>query len=320
VTLRLIDGGANTPLAALIASRLDLSLTRRTVGRFPDDEAHVQILDPVVDDDVFIIQPTSPPSDPHLVELLLLADAAKRGRAARITAVVPYFGYARQDHDGGRPIAAGVVAQLIALSGVNAIIAVDLHSGVVEASFDIPVRHLSAVPLLARRLREVAPLDSIVVAPDLGAARLADSYARALDLPVAVVRKSRLGGADVEIHGVVGDVRGRTPLIVDDMITTGGTISAAASACLDAGATAPAHVAATHVLLVGAASGRLQQLPLASLLGTDSVALPASAPATLTRVSIADLLAAEIVDLHAGAALDAIPAPADGARQGPRLA
>jgi ribose-phosphate pyrophosphokinase len=300
MSLRIIDGGANTPLAELVAGTLGVGLGRRVIGRFPDEEARVQLIDPVVGDDVFIIQPTSPPPDAHLMELLLLADSAIRGGAARVTAVVPYFGYARQDHNGGRPIAASVVARMMESVGISQVIAVDLHSRAVEMSFGVPVRHLSAVPLLAGCLGDMLPRESVIVAPDLGAAKLADRYATMLRLPVAFVRKERIGAADVKVHGVTGEVRGRTPVIVDDMVSTAGTIVAAAGACIEAGANESVVVAATHVLLVGTANERLQGLPLRSLFGTDSVAMPAITPACIERVSLAELLANEIADLHGG--------------------
>ncbi len=300
MSLKIIDGGANTPLAGLVAGTLRVGLSRRVIGRFPDEEAQVQLIDPVAGDDVFIIQPTSPPPDAHLMELLLLADSAIRGGAARVTAVVPYFGYARQDHNGGRPIAASVVARMIESAGISQLIAVDLHSRAVETSFGVPVRHISAVPLLAGRLGDLLPRESVIVAPDLGAVKLADRYARMLRLPLAFVRKERISVADVEVHGLIGEVAGRTPVIVDDMISTGGTIVAAAGACIEAGANGSMFIAATHVLLVGTANERLQHLSLRSLMGTDSVAMPAITPACMERVSLAELLANEIADLHKG--------------------
>jgi ribose-phosphate pyrophosphokinase len=309
MSLTIIDGGANTPLAEAIAGTLAAPLTRRIIGRFPDGEAQIQLIDPVADDDVVIIQPTGLPPDAHLIELLLLADAARRGGAAHVTAVIPYFGYARQDHDGGRPIAATLAARLIESAGVEAVIALDLHSRLVESSLRIPVRNVSAVQLLAERLRPLLPDDAVIVAPDLGAVKLAEHYAGTLELPVAFVRKERVTGAAVEAHGITGDVRGRTPVIVDDMISTGGTIVAAARACIGAGARADVFVSATHGLLVGDASARLQELPLRALFVTDSIVAPQAVPQCLERVTVAGLLAREIADVRYGRSLPGGRAP-----------
>lgn len=297
--LCIIDGGANTPLAAAVAQALDAPLVNAIVARFPDFEANVQLLDGVLDADVLIMQPTGPPADSHLMELLLLADASRRGGAASVTAVVPYFGYARQDHDRGRPIGASLVAGLMEAAGIDRVVTVDLHSRVVEAAFDIPVSHLSAVPLLADGLRQIVPRGSVVVAPDLGAVKLADRYARLLELPVAFVRKERVSGSAVEARGVVGPVAGRTPIIVDDMISTGGTIVAAAEACRAAGAAKSAvYVAASHALLVGDAVECLERIPITALVTTDSVGSPVALPQYVTQASIGSLLASEIARLQ----------------------
>jgi ribose-phosphate pyrophosphokinase len=293
--LCIIDGGANTPLASAVAHALDVPLAAAIVARFPDLEANIQLVDSVADADTYIIQPTGPPVDAHLMELLLLADAAWRGGAASVTAVVPYFGYARQDHDGGRPIGSSLVAAIVESAGIDRVITVDLHSRAIEAAFDLPVSHLTAVQILAQRLERVVPRRSVVVAPDLGAVKLADRYARLLDLPVAFVRKERVSGSAVEARGVVGPVAGHTAIIIDDMVTTGGTIVAAAEACRAAGAaTSAVYVAASHGLFVADAVQRLGRVPITALFTTDSVAPPADVPEFVTRVSIAGLLAAEI--------------------------
>jgi ribose-phosphate pyrophosphokinase len=301
--LRIIDGGANTPLAAAIGQALDAPFVNAIVGRFPDLEANVQLLDSVADADVCIVQPTAPPADPHLMELLLLADAARRGGAASVTAVVPYFGYARQDHDCGRPIGATLVARLIEAARIDRVVTLDLHSRAIETAFDIPVSHLSAVPILAERLSRIVPRGSVVVAPDLGAVKLADRYARVLDMPVAFVQKHRVSASAVEARGVVGPVTGRTPIIVDDMISTGGTIVAAAEACRAAGAAKSAiYVAASHALLVGDAIERLERIPMTALITTDSVVSPAALPEYIAQASIGGLLAGEVGRMQNAAA------------------
>lgn len=228
------------------------------------------------------------------MELLLLADAARHNGAARVVAVVPYFGYARQDHDDGRPLAAGLVPRMMELAGIDHVITIDLHSRSTEMAFRIPVRHLSAVPLLATRLRDVLPPQPVLVAPDLGAAKLVDRYAQILELPVAFVRKQRTSGTDVEVLGITGDVLGRSPVIVDDMISTAGTIVAAATACLEAGASGRPVFAVTHGLLVGPAIERLSQLGVQSVFVSDSVSLPATPPHWLERVQLGELLATEM--------------------------
>jgi len=289
--LSILAGSANEPLATLIAGRLEIPLTPRRIARFPDGELDIELAADVRGHDVCIVQSTGPPPDEHLIELLLLADAARRSGARSVTAVIPYFGYARQDHDGRRPVAAAIVARAIEASGVDRLVALDLHSAVVAGFFRIPVEHVSATGLLAEGLRDRLPRDAVVVAPDLGAVKLADRYARALDLPVAFIHKERVSGAEVEVRGVTGEVAGRCPVLVDDMISTGGTLAAAADALLAAKCRPEIFVAATHALLVGPAIDRLRRIPLRLLLVTDSVRTPPSAPLPRRAESVAGLLA-----------------------------
>ena len=248
----------------------------------------------------YVIQPTGPPVSDHLVELLLLLDACRRGGAGRITAVLPYFGYARQDRrsQAGEAVGARVVADALAASGAQRLVVVDPHTAALEAMCGIPVEMLTAVPALADALAPEVPGSAVVVAPDLGAVKLAEHYASLLHRPVAVVRKTRMTGATVRAEEIAGDVAGRPAVIVDDMISTGATIEAAARVLLAHGAAPAIVVAATHGLLVAGAAGRLGRLPVQCTVTTDS--LPCGhPPAPLLQVeSIAPLLADAISRLH----------------------
>jgi ribose-phosphate pyrophosphokinase len=300
MTLTLISGSANPALAETLAARLGLRLADRTLERFPDGELHVEIREGLRGHDVYLVQPTGPPVDVHLLELLLLADACRRAGAARVTAVIPYFGYARQDRRArpGEPVGGRVVADLLSAGGIARLVAVDLHTAALEGFLAVPLEHLSAVPLLVEALRPVVRPDTVVVAPDLGAVKLAERYARALDRPVATVHKTRLTGRDVAVRSLVGDVRDRAPLVVDDMISTGGTIEAAVRAVLGAGAVPEVTVAASHGLFVGPAAERLRGLPVRRWLVTDSVAVPGGLPLALEVSGLAPLLAEAIGALH----------------------
>jgi ribose-phosphate pyrophosphokinase len=298
--LTLVSGSANVPLGESVAGHLGLRLGMTSLHRFPDGELHVAVRDSLRGHDVYLIQPTTPPFEAHFLELLLLADACRRAGAVRLTAVVPYFGYARQDRRaGGRePVGARLVADLLATGGIHRLVALDLHSPTLEGFFAFPLEHLTAVPALAEAIGP-AVADGVVVAPDLGAVRLADRYARALNLPVAMVHKTRITGEEVVVRAVTGDVRDHAPVIVDDMISTGATIAAAVGALRDAGCRPDVIVVASHALLVGGAADRLRRLELRRLIVTDSVAMP-SRPAGLPLevVSVAPLLADAIRRLH----------------------
>jgi ribose-phosphate pyrophosphokinase len=297
----LLAGSANVRLAETVAAKLGTSQRALNVDRFPDGELHVEIKQSVRGHDVYLIQPTSPPVERHLLELLLLADAAHRAGAARLTAVIPYLGYARQDRraSGREAVGARLVAELLAAGGlVQRVVVVDVHSPAVEGFFGIPLEHLSAVPLLVESVRNHVTENSVIVAPDLGAAKLAERYARPLGLPVAIVHKRRLSGSEVNVRSVTGDVRGHTPIIVDDMISTGGTVEAAIEVLLSGGCEPELTVVASHGLLVGPAVKRLKVGPLKRIVITDSVRTPEGLELPLEVVSLAPLLARAVDCLH----------------------
>jgi ribose-phosphate pyrophosphokinase len=289
----LLSGTGNPSLAAAIAAELSIPLGACVLERFPDQEIQVELKNEVRDQDVYLVQPTGAPVGERLLELMLLADACRRSGAERVTAVVPYVGYARQDRreSGREPVGAKVMADILSSGSIDRLVAMDLHSRGVEGCFRMPVEHVSAVALLAKRLKPLVPRNGVVVSPDLGAVKLAERYAQLLDLPVAVVHKVRLGGADVAARGVMGEVKGRCPIVVDDMISTAGTIVAAIEALLHAGCAQEISVSATHALLVGPALERLRPLPIARLVTTDSVPPPSGWPLKLEMVSVAPVLA-----------------------------
>jgi ribose-phosphate pyrophosphokinase len=290
----LIAGSANPGLADGIAHELACPLASARIERFPDREVHVQLLDSPRGRDVFLIQPTSPPPDDNLFELLALADACRRGNAARVTAVVPYYGYARQDRraQGFEAVTARLVADLMVAGGIQRVVALDLHTDAIEGFFAVPVERLSAVPILAQAIRRVRPDNGVVVSPDLGAAKLAESYGRLLDLPVAIVHKTRMGPEAVTVSRVTGEVSGRIPVIIDDMISTGGTIEAAAQAVAGAGAEREGLiVAASHGLFVGGCVERLVRLNLRHLFVTDSIGNQSVPGLAVEAVSTAAILA-----------------------------
>jgi len=299
MNLTILPGRAHPALAEAIARELGIHPAACELGRFPDGELHVAVGDSVRGHDVYLVQPTAPPVESHTLELLLLADACRRAGAARLTAVVPYFGYARQDRRarGREPVGARLVCDLLPVAGVERLVAVDLHSNALEGVAGIPLEHLSAVHILADALGPTAGSNAVVVAPDLGAAKLADRYARALGAPVALVHKARLSGAQVEVRGLTGDVRGRRALIVDDMITTGATVEAAIASLVEAGCTPGITVIATHAVLVENAVQRLRTAGVERLVVTDSVAQE-GLPAWVQTVSLAPLLADAIGRLH----------------------
>jgi ribose-phosphate pyrophosphokinase len=303
--LVLLAGLGNPPLARGVARALGVSLADGELSRFPDGEIHVEVRETVRDADVYLLQPTVPPIEANLLQLLLLADACRRGGAMRVTAVMPYFGYARQDRraTGREAVGARVIAETLRSVGIDRVVAVHLHTAGLEAVFSIPLEHLTPLPVLSTALASLPQAPGVVVAPDAGAIKLAQHWARVLDIPAAVVHKIRVGGDIVETHGLTGEVRGRRPLVVDDMISTGGTIAAAIRVLLEAGAVPEVVVAATHGLFVGSAVGRLGALPITHLLVTDTVSDAEPEDLAVQRVSVAPLLADAITRLHRGRSL-----------------
>lgn len=303
----ILAGSASAHLAHAVEPHLDVRLAACTAERFPDGEVSVRLDEAVRGSDVILLAATAPPVNDHLVELLALADACRRADAARIVAVMPYFGYARSDRRDGRrtPIMASLVAELIERAGVDHVVTVDVHTPALEGFFRIPVDNLTALNLLSAALRSRVPDDAVIVAPDLGALRLANRFANTLDLPVAVCHKRRLGGAEVSISRVTGDVKGRRCIVVDDMISTGGTIVEAVRALEQAGALPGAIVAATHAVLVPGALDKIAAAGVRNLLVTDSIEPRGEPAARLSPavVSIAPLLATAIRHLLRGGSL-----------------
>jgi ribose-phosphate pyrophosphokinase len=301
MSLEILSGSANSALAENIAKNLGARFDQRTLERFPDGELHIEIHESIRGCDVYLIQPTCPPVDEHFFELFLLADACRRAGTTHLTAVIPYFGYARQDRRarGREPVSTRLVADLIAASGIERVVVVDFHSHAVESAFAIPVEHISAIPILADAVRPSVGKDAVVVSPDLGAVKMAERYAKLLDLSVAIVHKSRISGAEVTVQRLVGDVRGKEILVVDDMITTGATIEKAILALLEAGCSASGiKVVASHGLFVGNAVERLAKLPIEKIYVSDSVPAPERFPLPLQVSSLTALLAETIQRLH----------------------
>jgi ribose-phosphate pyrophosphokinase len=297
--LLLYSGTANRPLAEATARLLNVPLGNLEVIRFPDGELSPLIQDSVRGQDVFVIQPTSPPVNDHLMELLLTLDAFKRASARRITAVIPYYGYSRQERKAKprEAISAKVVANCLTDAGADRVMLLDIHAPAMQGFFDIPVDALTSVGLLTQRLAQIDLGDAIVMAPDTGRVKLAERFADALDLPLGLMNKRRIGDRVLVTH-VVGDVRGRVPVVVDDLMS-GGSLVGQLPALIEAGAKPAVVLVIIHPLLTGDAPARLAQPLIRHLFVTDSVYLPPERrPATLEVVSIAPLLAEAIRRTH----------------------
>ncbi|MDP9348027.1 MAG: ribose-phosphate pyrophosphokinase [Gemmatimonadota bacterium] len=288
-------GTAHPSLAADVAREIGTQLASCEVERFPDGEVTVRLRESVRGKEVFIVQPTSPPVNDHLMQLLAFADACRRSAAARITAVVPYFGYARADKRSERrePITASLVATLMQAAGISHVITVDLHTPQIEGFFAIPVDTLTAVPTLCGALRGHLPADAVVVSPDAGRVQLATEYGRRLDAPLAVLHKRRESGTHTEVTRLVGEVEGRACLLVDDMISTGGTLVQSVRALREAGAR-EFFVSATHGLFLRGALDRLADAGVREVLVTDTVPPPDERPPILRVASLAPLIAGAV--------------------------
>jgi ribose-phosphate pyrophosphokinase len=289
-------GTANPELAANVARELGVRLGACAVERFPDGETSVRLDEPVRGREVFVVQPTSPPVNEHLFELLAFADACRRASAERVTAVVPYFGYARADKRNGRreAITASMVADLMQAVGIGHVVTVDVHTPQTEGFFRVPVDNLSAVGVLADALRERLPAGAVVVSPDAGRVKMATEFAVRLSTPVVVLHKRRESGTETRVTHVVGDVRDRPCLVVDDMISTGGTIVESVKALLEAGARPEMTVASTHGLLLDGAREKLTRAGVREVFVTDTVPATEKGWPQLRVISVAPLVAAAI--------------------------
>jgi ribose-phosphate pyrophosphokinase len=299
--LKVFHGSAHPQLARDIAGHLGITVGQAKLRRFADSEVAFQIDENIRGTDVFIVQPTSSPVDAHLMELMIMTDAFRRSSAARITAVIPYYGYARQDRkDKPRvPISAKLVANLLGAAGINRVLTMDLHKAQIQGFFDIPVDHLFAAPVIIEYLARRGYPDLTIVAPDAGGAERARAYAKRLDAELAVIDKRRTEDGTAEVMNVIGDVQGRTCIIQDDIIDTAGTIVKAANALKQAGANR-VFACAVHGVLSGPAIERIEAAPLDELIVTDTIALaPRSAQCTKVKVlSVSRLLAQAIRSIH----------------------
>jgi ribose-phosphate pyrophosphokinase len=314
--MALLTGSAHPTLAEAIAREIGISLTAALCGRFPDGEISIRLGANLRHRDVYLLQPTGPPVNENLVELLALVDACRRASAFRITAVIPYFGYARQDRPQARePITGRMVANLLQRAGADQVLALDLHSAQVQGFFDIPVDHLTGQHVLVESLRETGSTGSVVVSPDAGFVRQATRFATALGVPMAVTHKQRLTSGEVEAGVLVGDVQGKRPIIVDDMITTGGTIRRCLETVLAAGALPEVTVAATHGLFVGHAAATLAHPAIQRIVVTDSLpTTPFAEILPIEVVSIAPLFAEAIYRSHTGGSIRELGASGKGER------
>ncbi len=295
----LMSGTANAPLAQEIAGRLGQPLCQVTIRRFADGEIFVKIDENVRGQDVFIIQPTAPPAE-NIVELLILIDAARRASAARVSAVIPYYGYARQDRKDQPRVAitAKLMANLITTAGADRVLAIDFHQHQLQGFFDIPVDHLYAAPVLVQHYRQKRLHKPVIVAPDVGGAKMARGFAKRLEGTLAIIDKRRPSANVAEVVNVVGEVEDRDCLIVDDLIDTGGTMSEAAHALKRLGAR-NVYCCATHALLSGPATDRLSSCPADEVAVTNTMVIPEERRFdSLKILSIAQLLAQAIRFTH----------------------
>jgi ribose-phosphate pyrophosphokinase len=292
--MKLLAGNSNRPLAEAIAQHLKLPFTKAVVRRFADMEVFVEVQENVRGEDMFVVQSTSFPANDNLMELLIIIDALRRASARRITAVIPYFGYARQDRKVGprTPISAKLVANLVTGAGANRVLTVDLHAGQIQGFFDIPTDNLYAQPVIVKDIQDyLGGRHLMIVSPDVGGVVRARALAKRLGADLAIVDKRRERAGESEVMNIIGDVRGRVCLLVDDIIDSGGTMCNAAEALLEKGAE-EVYAYATHGVLSGGAAARIQSSKLKSVVITDSIAATEEVRKcpNIRRISIAPLL------------------------------
>lgn len=298
--MKVFAGNSNKPLAQAIAEYIGIPLGKSTVAAFPDGETFVKIEENVRGEDAFVVQSTSPPTNHHLMELLIMIDALRRSSASRITAVMPFYGYARQDRkDQPRvPITAKLVANLLVASGANRILTMDLHAQQIQGFFDIPVDHLYAAPVAYEYLKAKKLENLVVVSPDVGGIKMAHAYAQALNADLAVVAKLRKSPTDVEPMSVIGEIHNRTALVVDDLTETAGTLSCAAKTLMEKGASQILACVSHTAIQSTKGAQRLRESAIDELITTDTVLRSAVEGIKVTTLSVASLLGEAIKRIH----------------------
>jgi ribose-phosphate pyrophosphokinase len=302
--MKLIAGNSNRPLAEAIARNLGIQLAEASIRRFADNEVFVEVLENVRGEDVFVVQPTSFPANDNLMELLIILDALRRSSARRVTAVIPYYGYSRQDRRTGprTPITAKLVANLLTEAGANRVLTLDLHAGQIQGFFDIPLDNLYIAPVFTRHIRDTMsvhgklPSDQMcIISPDVGGVIRARAMAKRLDADLAIIDKRRERAGESEVMNIIGDVKGKSCIIVDDIADSAGTLCNAAKALMDDGATSVAAYV-THGVFSKDAVKRITESPLTAIVVTDSIQLSpeAAACSKIKPISIAPLLAEAI--------------------------
>jgi ribose-phosphate pyrophosphokinase len=308
--MKVFGGSSNPPLARAIAQALGVTLGKANVERFPDGETIIKLEDDVRGRDCFVVQSTAPPVNENLMELLIFIDCLRRASARRITAVMPYFGYARQDRkaEGRTPITAKLVANLISEAGAHRVLTMDLHADQIQGFFDIPVDHLFAMPVIAKYVAGLGLKDCVVVSPDVGNVKQANGYADKLGAELAVIDKRRVGAEKTIATRVIGDVKNKTVLLFDDMITTAGTASEAVRILSEHGAKR-FLLAATHPVFAGPAVDRLVAAKLDYIVVTDTIQVPTAIRERLPQIvvlSVAQLLGEAISRIHLNKSVSAL--------------
>jgi ribose-phosphate pyrophosphokinase len=305
--VKLFSGTSNQPLAANIAAYIGMDLGKCAVKAFPDGETFVKIEENVRGEDVFIIQSTAPPTNHHLMEMFIMMDAVRRASASRITAVLPFYGYARQDRkDQPRvPITAKLVANLLVAAGANRILTMDLHAQQIQGFFDIPVDHLYAAPVMYEYLKTKKLRDLVVVSPDIGGLKMAHAYSQVLGAGLAIVAKRRKSATETEALAVIGEIRGRNVLMVDDLTETAGTISTAAALLKRKGAR-QILACVSHTLLNEMGVERLRKSKIDELITTDTVLRPGINGVKITTLSVASLLGEAIKRINCNSSVTSL--------------
>ncbi len=305
--VKIFSGTANEPLAKAICSSIGIEPGRATIRPFPDGETFIKIEENVRGEDVFVVQPTSPPTNHNLMELFIMIDALRRASAKRITAVLPFYGYARQDRkDQPRvPITAKLVANLLVAAGANRILTMDLHAQQIQGFFDIPVDHLYAAPVVYEHLKQKQLSNLVVVSPDVGGLKMAHAYSETLEAGLAIVAKRRKSATEVESMAVIGEIRGRNCLLVDDLTETAGTLVKAAELLKRKGGKR-ILACVSHAILNDIGVERLRKSVIDELITTDTVLRPAIEGVRITTLSVAGLLGEAIKRIHSNSSVNSL--------------